>query len=233
MSKKHILFALLFSSVLPAKAALIDYGAYTRDTTNGLDWLDVTQTMRMTVNQVLADTALSSAGWHYATLAQFNQLIETNTGVSMSSPSEVLELYSEVQAPYNVLDPLIGLLGSTIDAYMQAGGIWSSYNEFYMDFVGEPANYIETKGIFALGLSNPLFYQTRIGSGVIGFDNITISHIDFSSSAVGMDYEGLDNGSFLVRSSISTVPLPGTIWLFGSGLLAFSRSIRAKNKLAN
>ena len=59
--------ALLASS---AHATLIDMGVFTRDTTSGFDWLDVTETQGLSYDEVVAGP-LYSAGWRHATVPEW------------------------------------------------------------------------------------------------------------------------------------------------------------------
>lgn len=67
------------AAVSPITAALpmgfIDRGTYTTDTTAGLDWLDVTQTVNKSYNDVTSLFATDLNGWRYATHDDFVTLI--------------------------------------------------------------------------------------------------------------------------------------------------------------
>lgn len=58
-----------------ANAGLINYGQFTTDTTQNLDWLDITSTTGMSYDEVTLALNSSLGGWRYATQAEFNSLV--------------------------------------------------------------------------------------------------------------------------------------------------------------
>jgi hypothetical protein len=67
-------------------AALVDNGASMIDQGTGLEWLDLTQTKGMTVNDALASTFVTVDGYAYATTAQVTTLF-ANAGFPLAPPS--------------------------------------------------------------------------------------------------------------------------------------------------
>ena len=82
---------LLFSTVSQAQIVSADWktagdNLITRDTTSGLDWLDLTETTSMGYVNVLADSTF--AGWRSASVTEVATLwSHFGTGVDLSSPS--------------------------------------------------------------------------------------------------------------------------------------------------
>lgn len=65
--------------VAPASALVVDSGSTAIDTDTGLEWLDLTETLGQTINQVQASALITTDGWSYATAAQVTMLF-TNAG---------------------------------------------------------------------------------------------------------------------------------------------------------
>ena len=73
----------LLASSLSVNATIIDNGSYTTDTITGLDWLDVTMTLNMSVNEVSNDTRF--IGWRYATTNDLNNLVTDYIGFDITT----------------------------------------------------------------------------------------------------------------------------------------------------
>ena len=92
-------------------AALIDFGDFTRDTSTGLDWLDVTLTQNKTTNVILGGWGgYIDAGWSYASEAQVCALFGALGDPISSCPGPV----GDPIAPGSAAT-LISLLGQTGD----------------------------------------------------------------------------------------------------------------------
>lgn len=112
---KHLFLSVL-TLILPftfnasVKADIIDNGAYTTDTLSGLDWLDVTESINKSYNDVieLLENNGDFSGYRYATADEFNTLISNYTGIPISQT----QVRQVIDKPINT-DKLMNMLGST------------------------------------------------------------------------------------------------------------------------
>jgi len=77
------IIALTFSIIGKANALLVEIDRYTPgdalitlDTTTGFEWLDVTETMNMSYEQVWANAQLGAEGWRHATNFEVTDLFD-------------------------------------------------------------------------------------------------------------------------------------------------------------
>lgn len=188
---------MLFSSaIFNANAALIDNGNFTTDTTQGLDWLDLSATAEMSY----ADAIGANSGWRLATNFEVEKLFgqvfpnyvsNTASDSSFLSPEQAgytnqaeeaqsfISLFGDTKVGGPPTDPTLQSFGH----YQDEGGIWRIFGAQYR----ESQTGAATSTVF--GLNNTVEY-----------------------SAAGSD----DTGILLVRTSV--VPLPAAAWLFGSAL---------------
>ena len=73
---------------LSANAAIVDMGNITRDTTTGLDWLDLTETANRTYLDVFSNFSVGGNldGWRYASRLEVYELW-SNIGVNIGGGS--------------------------------------------------------------------------------------------------------------------------------------------------
>lgn len=129
----------------PASATLLDLGSITRDTASGLDWLDVSESVGFTFDEIEAGVGgFGQAGWRHANTAEvcglFTQFASFpcpgNSGFGFvsearalielvgSAPNPLLTsgLFADGQDPQRVGDavanalPIAGILGINLDA---------------------------------------------------------------------------------------------------------------------
>jgi len=86
-TSKYVQAALLLLATLgiapSASGSLIDMGAFSRDEASGLDWLDVTETVALSYDQVMSgDGGWGSDGWRYATEAEVRGLLTNHAGAT-------------------------------------------------------------------------------------------------------------------------------------------------------
>lgn len=95
---------------LPASADLVDLGTVTRDTDNGFDWLDVSETSGLSVNDILGGAGgLVGDGWRFATATELCQLLLTHALAPSPCPGDVT-----AQTDQNAtLVPLLGVNSSS------------------------------------------------------------------------------------------------------------------------
>lgn len=109
---KHLLTAtMLLGFVCSANAAFIDNRTYTTDTSSGLDWLDLTETINVSYDTVSSQLGIGGLynGWRYATGVEFNTLISNWTGTTVTSLTAI-NYFSEGS---DSIDGLVQLLGNT------------------------------------------------------------------------------------------------------------------------
>lgn len=205
------LFAILLSH--GAQATIIDHGTYLTDTVSGMDWLDVTSSVNMSVNQVNSQFGAGGLfeGWRYASGDEFNQLVGNYTGNPVSG-------YSSVSQEPDLIDGLVIILGSTLDSFMlsQFGETW---DEHY--------GYSEGAGTdYSFGYLSDLAGTWHYVAMLVDQD-MNSNSADYSAAhgAVFNNNAYVDLGSFLVRNTQTVqIPEPSTITLLGLGLLAFAGS---------
>lgn len=217
----NILCVLTIGLILAANthAAIVDQGNYLTDTTSGLDWLDVTESINMSHNQVT--TELSDGGkffgWRYASGTEFLKLASDASGQFMTSPSIYYGL------PINItLDSLVAMLGSTLDAY---------YLHFYSKTFNE---YIDDPSLsqhYTIGLLSdevPNLTGTAYFAGYLNDFNrngYSLDGVQAYSVGFGPENKGYNFGSYLVRTN-NTVPEPEMLTLIAfclGGVFAFRR----------
>ena len=200
------------SQALPVD--FIDNGSYTTDLASGLDWLDVTETKRMSYNSVNAQLGAGGAyeGWRYATMPELRQMIFNWTGVAVPVPKWSFTL------PRFSTTGLISLLGSTHD---ETGPHIQRISSGILDF--EPY-FHENPGVYTHKVFSISFdFIPETGSEYSAFNNVM--ELDDTRRSPG--------GSFLVRNSqLSVVPLPAAVWVFGAALAGLGWLTR-RQKQAN
>ena len=190
---------LLLGFVSNANAALLDHDTFLTDTNSGLDWLDLTETMGRSWEDVYYDIRDNSDweinnvfnvsdGWRFASRSEFNALAIAWAGDAPytllrenTSPREYT--YDIVRYAEGTFDGLINLLGGT-RGYSNAGGSQCA----------------------ELGSG----YSSAVSGGCIGTSNVGQATI----------------GSFLVRTS--SVPEASSLYLLAFGLLCLLGATRRK-----
>ena len=207
-----------------AQAAIVDHGTYLQDTDTGKYWLKLTETRGISYNNVTAQLPRGEAfeGWRYATQAEVDELI-TNYGIPASATSGngcATGIYcGALDAAYaEQLEDLIALLGDVQDAYLDATG---AANDVSPDGAGIAAGRLGE-----LGDPNPgstLVWLTTIRDGEL-VDRVsgvpTTDGVDaiFTQSVLSSTGTG-NSGSFLVRETDPSIPLPTPQELLDSGQL--------------
>jgi hypothetical protein len=221
MNKKwlHSFVAGLFLLAGTAQAVIIDNGTYTTNTASGLDWLDVTQTLGLSFDEVTAKIKDGELlGWRYANGAQFNQLITDATGVVIQPGS----LAVSNDSPYFIdLMHMLGTTTSVIDACCAEGGRLVSY-EFVQGWLDQPPRWLDQ--LPSLGGS------ALVGAELIYFDGAGHSLIStnngFSTNSTVPHW-----GSYLIRDTlVVSVPEPETYALILAGLGMLGLTLRRNTK---
>lgn len=180
-------------------AALIDNGYFTTDDVSGLDWLDLSETVDMSMTAA----ASNNPGWRLPTYAEtvdlFNYVFDgyyhTHTNGSSSSidPGHYVGLVEDT----NLFIDLFGVTGTFDSGFAESSIGWYCYQD--ASFSCLPSQ------IGATRIQDGGFYGER-----------------YTVYGLGNEFGGLQDplspaGVFLVRTSV--IPVPAAVWLFGSGLL--------------
>lgn len=210
-------------------AAIVDHGTYLTDTTSGLEWLDVTESINMSRNQVAAELTAGGkfSGWRYATGTEFLKLASNTTGQSMAN------LPAYYGLPANItLDSLVAMLGSTLDTY---------YLHFYGKTFDEYIGNSSQSQHYTIGLLSdevPNQTGTAYFAGYLNDLDRNGNSIDGLQAyfvGFGPDSSGYNFGSYLVRTT-NQIPEPETLALMGiciGALISVRRNkyqVRSTNK---
>lgn len=195
-STKQRLIALLIASLMTigqAQATIVDLGNITRDTSTGLDWLDLTETAGRSYSDISSKfgSGLEFDGWRYANYNEFLSLM-LSFGVwdGVSNPLSVsVSAYPNFLTATNLLGNVVANYGTPASDIGFVG---------MMDDATYPISTARVEGYLHLN-PNP-FNQI---SNVSGAANI------FNGQS------GL--ASYLVQSN-QAIPLPASGWLFISAL---------------
>lgn len=166
-------------------------GSITYDSTTGLDWLDLPITSNLTYNYVSAQLSESGAysGWQYATLG------ETHTFLGhLGLPITRLILYPGLST--DVYRTMIQ------DAASYVGNVFPDDPELLYGFEGIVGTKLEN------GKYEKLAVRSSTKGAVVMYTN--------NGHQVDADFSSW-SGHFLVR--VQTVPLPASIYMFGSALI--------------
>ncbi len=186
-----------------ANAAMIDLGSITRDTSTGLDWLDLTETNGRSYTDISSQLGAGQEfdGWRYATVDEVQQLWKNfglieGTGVYISKNDT---------SQYNGFINAVSLLGNTYNE-------WDSNYDF--GAAGFTANVVSynTALIIVNGMHHTLFE-----------DEAYVLSPNVSSNR---NMEALFMGSYLVAPS--AVPIPTAAWLFSTALIGMMGLKRKK-----
>lgn len=207
---------------------VVDHGDYFTDTTNNLDWLDVTTSVNQSYNYVSSQFGSGGAyeGWRYATAAEFGEMIDSTTGLAtgISGPGQDFRDENEL------FIQLINLLGSTLDS--------DSVSRHGVDYDTHVGNSASANRDYTWGMFSDLPPSWRCGApcvwaGVIEDDDsrsIEVTDYARTGSIIPQDYAAYNLGSFLVRDSSASVPvpIPATLALLSLGMIALIPLTRRK-----
>jgi len=198
---KIIIFAILLTLGNPVQAFIIDRGNYLTDTKSGLDWLDVTESVNRSYNDVIMQFGPGGdfEGWRYATDVEFNDLVSNYTGESINS-------FLSVNQELNKIDGLVILLGSNLDSH------WIHfYGETYDSSIGlnEGDGEDASSGILSPTANGDLWVGVILDCDTLYCPNdLSMAH----ETKISPDLHVYGIGSFLVRDSIS-IPEPRPLFL--------------------
>jgi len=193
--------ALVLSSSV--NAALIDYGNFTTDDVNNIEWLDLTFTDGLSYSAALsAVSAVEGGGWEYATQQQMNSMWSQVflSGWTPNSAGYQISTYHAVE-----VDRFSSLFGITNDRV--------TTTETFGWYVND-SGILRTTGVRTNWPTDE--YDVLYGPEYSD-DNLD-SLLIYGSPMVG---------TYLVRSTV--VPVPAAVWLFGSGLIGLIGFARKKS----
>jgi len=178
----------------------------TRDTSSGLDWLDLTVTNGMSYNTVSLEliSGGSLEGWRYA----------TNTEVTSLWSNWGLDFVEDTFITIPGLDPAVysatDIIGDTFN---------NSFSGFTVGAVGMTSdlNPVNSDYKFIMGVYHVDHHPTQQLTAYMGGSINDTVHIDVANPM---------QGSYLVQ--VSSVPVPAAAWLFGSGLIGLVGFARRK-----
>jgi hypothetical protein len=182
------------SAAFAASTDFIDNGDFTTDTISGLDWLDVTTTQGRSYIDVSNKfgTGEEFDGWRYATGIQFSGIVNNYIGSVNDVPPNVNQLTGYGYNPIQGLIISLGFTDRNVD--------WGTY---------------DVKGITALHT-----WDTNKMARIYEYsDNFWRYVPNFTTTSYRTQYP--EAGSFLVRDTLTTVPIPAAAFMFAPALLGF------------
>jgi hypothetical protein len=200
----------------------------TRDTSTGLDWLDVTETRGLSYNYVKANMGDGSAyeGYRYATLAELDQLI-INFGyvaINTNCLNGALHCDEGLTSESELIETIIDTLGDTFDAHSDAG---LSSVDVAEGGAGEVRGMLGSRSDGTGWLDEALIQDRELVNRNDGSPLLNYRDALQTQRTNAYDYgQNLQAGSFLVAPS--TVPIPAAAYLFGSALLGLVAASRRK-----
>jgi len=201
-----------YSAVIEADLFNTGDALLTKDTSNGLYWLDVTLNVGMSYNDVLALTQPGGIyeGFRYATEAEFEALI-LSAGLIYAGTT-----FPADQDKIDNAIALINMLGRTFDYSTEP---FARLYGFYalLDEIPVLGNYANDPNFRRHATLQRQIYPS-------GLEDIEATTLTFDSFHIDFPYPA--GGHLLV----SNVPIPAAIWLFGSGLIGLIGIARRKKK---
>ncbi len=201
----------LLSSYAQAATVVVDdanfgSGTVLRDTTNNLDYLRLDLTMGYGYNGVLAESGAGGVfeGWVVATESNMQSLGVSSGITGGSTDPAQIAIAESLRDWFCPAATCVNLSSS----HEYARGLLSDAGPDFSD--GEPS-------LLAFSIGRRF--------------NVQPNEVDFRVSGFG-SYRGTNEEIWLVRDSVSAVPVPAAAWLFGSGLIGLvGMSRRKKNQI--
>ena len=204
MFKACVAITGLVISSASVNASIIDLNIITRDTSTGLDWLDLTETNGRSYNDISSKFGAGEEfqGWRYASSAE---VIDLWSKVGFFSTVTISDNETTYPNYYNNLVNAVTLLGNTF--VEEDPGRWD------YGAVGVTSNRVKDPGLcFGCG-----WYHERVGAYHSIKHESTANLLKPDGAWIGDGSRYLNIGHYLVKPA--AVPIPSAVWLFGSGLI--------------
>lgn len=200
MLKKALIFC-CFLLPISSNAAIIDYGLSTGDTITGLRWLDLTETVNRSYNDISSKLGSGQEfeGWRYATQAEVQTLWE-HMGLTLGLESWI-SVTSEEFPNFNYA---VSLLGDTVS---------DQHPKYNYGTKGITADGPNEFNRYINGMSGPTVYNQ--------FDSTLVNYANGASLCTAICTDPTV-GSWLVKTELTAVPVPAAGWMFISALLALA-----------
>jgi|GEM_PF-1564892 len=189
----------LIALSLQTQAEIINHGRYLTDTDTGLDWLDVTESVGISFDdmQYLLETGEKFEGWRYAKKEEVRQLVENYTGIVVHLPDSGSNYFED-----GVIDGLVDMLGSTLDTFaMEQYGTswneWAGYPEGGFQYVHGITSDVRADESWEDG--QMLLYA--LYDDDVDYTGPDVPNDFYTRASVDSDFARSNNGSFLVRES--------------------------------
>lgn len=218
---KHALALAGLTLSVSVGATTVSYNGYALDTTTnivtggGLEWLQWDETLGQSASEALASYAAD--GWRLASNTEMAALLNSfSFGIVIDTDEATLQSIElpDTEYSFGAANQFIDLFG---DTFLAGGGQFD---------LGDP--YEETRAIFGEDgdADNSInFIQVWDEYTFIG-SSVQPGLIEVSADTYGINSSNPNIGVALVR--VSAVPIPATLWLFGSALLGLA-GIKRRN----
>ena len=187
--KKNIITAACIGILLitTAFANLIDMGNVTRDTSTGLDWLDLTQTAGMSYNQVTQQLVPggSFAGYRYATLPEIEGFLTSAGGTAPFLGSAHLPLNGWVTALRALWGTTNNNPGNTYSVAMWGSPVVATWEEYVYDPETGFSEPVEVTGQKVQTGILQDWYDGGFATARFGFGEYFEEPVDYSASHLG------------------------------------------------
>lgn len=198
----------------------------TLDEATGIEWLDLTQTKRMSINQVEGLLSSTFSGWRLPTRSEVTEMMMT----AFTSQAITLQGAGAWQFTGSTLnnqaDNFRALFGKT---YSNASSDYS--RGLFKNDIGESISVIQSGVSDTINNSHLTLYSSSAVT-----NNINYSHVSFgvylvsdggtTFSSINNPLLNANNANAPINAPIS-VPLPATVLLMGLGLTGL---VRRKDK---
>lgn len=176
----------------------------TRDTTSGLEWLDLTATTSQSYNDVSSRFGAGQEfeGWRYAT---------------QSEAAAFFDAFGGNSAYYNGWST-------------QNNGLFDIVSQYWGQTACDTIGCSTGDGQSIFLTAEVVNVSTHSYGRIYDYDSnilsLTQDYVDVHVSSFQNSFSDVSLGSALVR--VSAVPVPAAFWLFGSGLIAQLSYVRRK-----
>ena len=220
-------------AVLPfsnANAVIIDHGSFVSDPATGLDWLDLTATAGLSYNDVSAQLGTGGAfeGWRYATVSELSTLWTAFGG----NDNYYSGWSTQNDGLFETISPVMGDLGCdwrqdpsnttsnpnpSPDANCTTGAGFSHWITADLATTADAAKYSINEGERLAAVTYNFYIRD---------ESLTMDYINLKQLTQPDNIADPEFGSALLR--VSAVPVPASVWLFGSGILGLTGIARRK-----